>query len=106
MLYGLMTLRRSIFGCQIVEQVALAKRVEVWSQVLIWCKFRDVKFGSVKEILQFSRNLNMEKKTKKALHSIFIKTCWMIWKARNEAISSCHISEMTTIIKAKTTGCV
>ncbi|KAI3755739.1 hypothetical protein L1987_55545 [Smallanthus sonchifolius] len=46
---------------RIASKVALARRVS------IWCKFPAVKFGSVKKIMQFSRNLNMAKNTKKAI---------------------------------------
>ncbi|KAJ0520397.1 putative reverse transcriptase zinc-binding domain-containing protein [Helianthus annuus] len=58
----------------------------LWQKVSSWCKIQQVFAFTMKDLLEFHKSSEIEVQKRDYVQTIFLATCWGIWKARNENI--------------------
>nr|XP_043611511.1 uncharacterized protein LOC122583146 [Erigeron canadensis] len=58
----------------------------IWDHISMWCKVDSIFVSSVKDIIELSSKVNLDKKSRKVFKCIVFVTRWCLWKARNEKV--------------------
>ncbi|XP_022032843.1 uncharacterized protein LOC110933951 [Helianthus annuus] len=74
-------------GLETVSHIFSACRISlgVWEKVSLWCRIPRFFIFSFRDLIELHNVGVYNKAVRVALHGIVVTTCWMLWKARNNA---------------------
>ncbi|KAK9068401.1 hypothetical protein SSX86_012514 [Deinandra increscens subsp. villosa] len=72
------TVEHLFTGCEIA--------LDIWSQISSWCKIPQLFCFSMEDLAQIHNNLRGCKSKAMVVQAIIHTACWVLWKARNDAV--------------------